>query len=417
MTSAALQHLKSLDSIRQRSQLVFNSPQHWQHFDYHPENLPACIDLIIQLINRDYQQKPIPMHSRWRHFDINDDLNDLVSGWKESLSLKEIVQNLLDLFVVSVLLDAGAGDKYRYNNIGRSEGLALASLDMFKSGLFSSCTSNKYQCDAKGLQTLTLEGLRLGMNVTDDNPLVGLQGRLELLVRLGKTIEKQAKYFGHNNPRIGNMLDYLLDNASINGQEYVVDIDVLWDVVVVGLNDVWPQTRTRFENESIGDVWPLQALSKITQNLQQKPSFLFKGTENLVCFHKLSQWLTYSLMEPLELFGLKFKGAEKMTGLAEYRNGGLFIDLKVLTPKHPSPTTPSYNVDDDLIIEWRCLTISLLDVVGKMVRERLGMSEQELPLVKVLEAGTWKAGREVAAKMRPEGKGPPIIINSDGTVF
>jgi hypothetical protein len=41
---------------------------------------------------------------------------------------------------------------------------------------------------------------------------------------------------------------------------------------------------------------------------------------------------------------------------------------------------------------------------------------QDLPLAKVLQGGTWAAGRQIAADRRPQGR-PPIQIISDGTVF
>ena len=42
--------------------------------------------------------------------------------------------------------------------------------------------------------------------------------------------------------------------------------------------------------------------------------------------HKLSQWLAYSLIEPLQRAGIAVTDIDGLTGLAEYRNGGLFID-------------------------------------------------------------------------------------------
>jgi hypothetical protein len=142
---------------------------------------------------------------------------------------------------------------------------------------------------------------------------------------------------------------------------------------------------------------------------------------NFISCHKLSQWLTYSLIEPLEMFGFVFSGLEKMTGLAEYRNGGLLIDMGVLSLKNPKE---AYQVYDQEIVEWRALTIALLDKIAQGVREKLGLCKQDLPLAKVLEAGsfrlilgTWKAGREIAAKKRPQTKGPPLQIISDGTLF
>lgn len=69
-----------------------------------------------------------------------------------NVSLQERTRRLLDLFVVSVLLDAGAGNVWKYTTkqnkrYGRSEGLAIGSLDMFEMGLFSSDTSDPYRVD------------------------------------------------------------------------------------------------------------------------------------------------------------------------------------------------------------------------------------------------------------------------------
>jgi hypothetical protein len=58
----------------------------------------------------------------------------------------------------------------------------------------------------------------------------------------------------------------------------------------------------------------------------------------------------------------------------------------------------------------------LLDVIAPMVRERLGVSAEAFPLARVLEGGTWAAGRRIAASLRADG-GSPIAVISDGTVF
>jgi hypothetical protein len=106
-----------------------------------------------------------------------------------------------------------------------------------------------------------------------------------------------------------------------------------------------------------------------------------------------------------------------LTGLPEYRNGGLFVDLGVLVPKHDDVRAKDHLPGDEIIVEWRALTVALLDRVAQGVRERLGKSPVELPLANILEGGTWAAGRAVAARLRPDGGGPPIRIRSDGTVF
>jgi hypothetical protein len=444
MSSDAVRHLKSLKSIRQRCGLLLTHPEFLQNFNVNLGAVDTVVDYIISQIARDYRSpSDIPMHSRWRHFQVSppslpmmDRVRILMDEWK-SLGMEETVKRLLDLFVISVLLDAGAGDRWsflpeerwqhpgnRTHRYTRSEALALASLELYCSGAAS---STGFGCDAQGLQNLDFDTFQRLLQVDDGNPMVGVQGRFNLLKSLGKVLESQP-YFQGKVCRPGNLLDWLLSNGTKLDEKIIVPMEVLWEVVIVGFNDVWPPGRTKFEGEALGDVWPCIAMKKIVESSIKKPDFIYPGTESFVCFHKLSQWLTYSLMEPLKLLNIEFRNSEAMTGLAEYRNGGLFMDCGVLQLKSNSQTEtreiPSFNVFDDVVVEWRALTVALLDMVGEKVRSRLGMSIEDLPLVKVLEAGkisfkpgTWKAGREMAAKLRPETKGPPINVISDGTVF
>ena len=132
--------------------------------------------------------------------------------------------------------------------------------------------------------------------------------------------------------------------------------------------------------------------------------------------HKLSQWLSYSLIEPLQRAGVSVADVDGLTGLAEYRNGGLFIDSGVLMLRNPDAARLPVTVDCELIVEWRALTIALLDVLLPLVRARLGVTTENFPLGALLEGGTWTVGRKLAAEKRPGG-GPPLTVVSDGTVF
>jgi Protein of unknown function (DUF1688) len=55
------------------------------------------------------------------------------------------------------------------------------------------------------------------------------------------------------------------------------------------------------------------------------------------------------------------------------------------------------------------------DRIASAIRTKLG--EPSLTLPQVLESATWKGGREIARIKRPTTGGPPIDIESDGTVF
>lgn len=80
------------------------------------------------------------------------------------------------------------------------------------------------------------------------------------------------------------------------------------------------------------------------------------------------------------------------------------------------PRERAFNVSDPAIVAWRSLTVALLDRIAPLVREQLGVTAAQFPLARVLEGGTWAAGREIARTKR-SGGGPPLLIHSDGTVF
>ena len=169
----------------------------------------------MAIIKRDFEGNygSIPPHGRWQHFEVGGRprVTQLLQSWPSSVDAQERTRRLVDLFLVSVLLDAGAGTKWSYKSkengqiYKRSEGLAVASLEMFKTGVFSSDETQPYQVDAKGLSRMTVESLAKGMQVSEDtNPMSGLEGRAGLLMRLSQALENQ-KTFGKDG-RPGNMI-------------------------------------------------------------------------------------------------------------------------------------------------------------------------------------------------------------------
>jgi hypothetical protein len=135
-----------------------------------------------------------------------------------------------------------------------------------------------------------------------------------------------------------------------------------------------------------------------------------------VPFHKLAQWLVYSLVEPFEAAGVHIEDLDSLTALPEYRNGGLLLDAGVIVPRDAGYATRSYRPASEWVVEWRALTVALIDELAPLVRERLDVDAERLPLARLLEGGTWFAGREIAAERRPDGV-PPVLVDSDGTLF
>lgn len=214
-------------------------------------------------------------------------------------------------------------------------------------------------------------------------------------------------------------IDYMLESRTELG---FLDFDVLWSVLQTLLLPSWPKDRTHVAGVPIGDSWPLEVLARVNANQKTE-----HGTENIQPFHKLTQWLAYSLTIPfIRILGLEWKNLEHATALPEYRNGGIFVDLGVLVLKDETlkeglesskEKLPSFGASSDPIVEWRSLTVSLSDVLLKLLNERFASQNVRLSLPQMLEAGTWKGGRELAAKLRPETKSSPILIQGDGTLF
>jgi len=379
-------------------------------------------------VTRDrYPWNPIPYHSRWRHFEAGGARRlEALDEQLGTLDAAERARAHIDLALVSVLLDAGAGPDWHYVEAAtglrftRSEGLGVASFHAFTSGLFSSKPNRPLQVDAAGLRALVTDRLGDAFQVSSVNRLIGLPGRALLLRRLGEAMSEQPEVFGEDG-RPGGIFDALVGpygpavppTAEIQAHEIL-------SLLLDSLSGIWPASNSidslaadgsdgagRIGSGdralALGDCWRHRAVDG--------PGL----TQGWMPFHKLSQWLTYSLIEPFEWAGVKVRHLDALTALPEYRNGGLLIDSGLIVPRDPAFLERTWKVGDEFIVEWRALTVALMDELAPRVRKVLGRSEEELPLARVLEGGTWAAGRVLAQRLR-DGT-PPLRIESDGTVF
>lgn len=388
-------------AVRMRAQemLVLGLANKLTAFTVAMDQLPVTADIVVETIRQNYPDLRIPFHARWRHFCFAG--RDL---WAETAASiddpAEKARAAFDLAIVSVLLDAGAGMAWRYRDpvlggvSARSEGLALASFRMFEAGAFSARAGQPLRADSARLTLLTAQDIAAGFQVSEENPLVGVEGRAGLLNALGRAVA------GLPGARPGGLYDRLAAEAA-GGP---LPAPAILAAVLAHLGPIWP-SRIVQAGVPLGDTW-------------RHP--LIRGddpeTAGLVPFHKLSQWLSYSLIEPLEVAGIPVTQIDGLTGLPEYRNGGLFYDTGVIALRDPAMAGAPNTVDSPLVVEWRALTVALLDAIAPLVRDRLGLSAEAFPLARVLEGGTWAAGRRLAAARRADG-GSPIRVVSDGTVF
>ncbi|WP_081463522.1 URC4/urg3 family protein [Hylemonella gracilis] len=419
--------LRGTDAVRARAHALLARARRGESawFTVHDDALTQTAALVAEVTRERYPDLKIPYHSRWRHFEAGG-VNR--AAWLNALlgaaPPAEKARTQIDLALVSVLLDAGAGPDWSYQEAGggpggqpaiyaRSEGLGVASFHAFMAGLFSSDHDHPLQADAVGLQRVTAETLGAAFQVSERNPLVGLEGRAALLRRLGEVMAANPAVFGPSNPagatgstaasaRPGGLFDFLVGRNPGELAQQVQAHEIL-GALLAHLSPIWP-AQNRIGDMALGDCW-------------RHPGVHGPGhSHGWMPFHKLSQWLTYSLLEPFEWAGVTVTGLDALTGLPEYRNGGLLLDAGVLRPRASVPPARSWEAGDEFIVEWRALTVALLDELAPRVRDVLGLTAAQMPLACVLEGGTWAAGRVLARRLR-EGGAPPLNIVSDGTVF
>ena len=403
--AADLAKLLNAAAVRKRCALVHDwvAADRSQHFTLDKRLLAEVAVYVANVTRAAYPDLNIPPHSRWRHFSAGGrDRWASMAQKFDGATANDRACAAIDLTTVSVLLDAGAGDQWRYREqatggtFARSEGLAIASIDMFAAGIFSSDPARPLQADAAALKTIDAAKLAQRFQVDADNPLIGLDQRAALLRRLGHALEARPVLFGPKG-RPGHLADHF---TQLHRDGHAPAHEVL-STLLQSLSTIWPSGLI-VNGVSIGDAGRHPAVRT------------GDSTDGIVPFHKLSQWLTYSLIEPLAMAGLTVVDLDGLTALPEYRNGGLLVDLGVICPRQPIETPQQFS--SELVVEWRALTVTLMDELLGLVRQRLGLGFA-FTLPHLLQGGTWTAGRKIAHERRPSSGGSPIPLAADGTVF
>lgn len=414
----AVRTLRSTATVRERCANIARAVDEGRsaHFSLDRSRLPAVAERVASITRERYPSLQIPYHSRWRHFEAGGvDRKAELDACLRERSTAAAARSRVDLTLVSVLLDAGAGPDWRFEESSsgvftRSEGLAVATFRAFMAGRFSSDPGDPYRVDAAALLRIDAKALGEVFQASDSNPLVGLEGRAALLRRLGEALRAQPELFTATG-QPGHLFDALTYHAhapklrhhrpaAASQRHHHIKASRILGGLLDAFSSIWPSGQAMGE-VPLGDVWP-------------HPLAGGQGASSgWVPFHKLSQWLTYSLLEPFEWAGVTVTDLDELTALPEYRNGGLLLDSGVIVPRDAGFASRRFVPSDEWVVEWRALTVALIDELAPLVRESLVRAD--LPLACILEGGTWAAGRALAQERR--GGAPPVRIDSDGTVF
>ena len=198
--------------------------------------------------------------------------------------------------------------------------------------------------------------------VDDGNPLVGLDGRAGLLRRLADALRAHPEVFGADG-RPGRLFD-ALTHGSDGGIGTSVAAPDLLRALLDAFSPIWPSGQAIEVDGAtwpLGDAWRHPAAGAAAGD----------AGAGWLPFHKLSQWLTYSLVEPFEWAGVHVTRLDDathgLTGLPEYRNGGLLLDAGLVVPRASDWASNSVTPADPWVIEWRALTVALLDELAPLV--------------------------------------------------
>ncbi len=394
----------SVQAVRSRcadvTRLVYDGKS--QYFYIDDQSLEKCASLVADECRANYPSLKIPVHSRWRHFQI-----DKINLWEHyvrrhrlnSLSVTERAKTAIDLVFVSVLIDAGVDSQWRFSDsasgtdLDRSEGLAAASIKLFFEYLGSKSDTG-FELSLDRLSQLGESEFAECFQISGDNPLTGMQGRLEILHNLGTVLRKSTKL-----TRPGDLMSIM----AMHSPDGKISLAGMLQLILKEFNSVWPNGLL-VNGMNIGD-------AGIHSLLDGK-----NDIDKVVPFHKLSQWLCYSLIEPLQQANFRIIDQNALTGLPEYRNGGLLLDTGVILPKNNDLLKMTLDLRSEAVVEWRALTVSLIDSLADRVRAILGRNKDQLSLGGILQGGTWSAGRKIAGQFRSD-LSPPLKLKIDGTVF
>jgi GTP cyclohydrolase II len=415
--------LYSLQNIYENSEKIFmkiingNS----KYFIFNKNNYELLESKIEKELNENYKKnKKFINHSRLNHFEYNKKdyfkiLHD--ENWKTDKIEK--LRRSTELIIISCLLDAGAGDNWKYYSIKtnefhkRSEGLGLCTLQMYEDGLFSSDPANPYMVNAYGLKNLSLQKFMNYFQINDNNDLIGITNRYSIIKKLSLILESNTDYYGYESPRLGNIVDFI--NLNYNITESGIKDHLIYDILVKSLKHIWEN-----ENSFVklpGDIW-IHPDFKDPSNMYADHFF----------FNKILQWINFSVIDYYEKFtNIEIIQTDILLPLSEYRNGGLLIDENIISlknslnpkcdcdcciPTQNNTLDKKLKANSPIIIEWRAITINLL----KKLFIKIKPIFKNLTISQFLENGSWIAGRKIAYKKRDSGN-PPLNILLDGVYF
>lgn len=408
---AAAATLRTTPTVRERcAQLLARARaggSAW--FEIREEAAVTTVNEVVTAARARYPRRPIPIRSLWRHLeaggaDPRGDVHRLMAGQPGTAW----TQARIDLAVVSWLLALPGAPDWTYTEpssgrvLAGEAALAVATLHAFHAGLFSSDPERPLQADALGLRAVVTDRLAQALQVHDAPRRSELSRRVIRLRRLGELMAQQPEVFGAQG-RPSGVFDLIITPYG-HGVPHTADVDAhdILSQLLTCLSGLWP-SGSQIGGVPLGDCWP-------------HPAVQADGpTNGWVPFHTTLQDLTSSLLEPFLWGGAQVHGINSLTAPADRCHATLLLDTGLLRLREPHSTGVEWSTRDEIVVEWRALTLALMDEIAPRVCASLKQSVTQLPMGCILQAGTVAAGQALTQRLR--GGQPVLKVAADTDFF
>lgn len=386
----AASHLRTTPEVRTRCARLLagvrTTGSRW--FEIDDKALQVAARDLASVLQRQFPRLHVPLHSVWRLFG-QDGVDR--QGHLEQLLLTQPPTHRtharLDLAAVVVLLCTAADDCEPYtepatgHRFAGATGRAVATLHAFTAGLFSSDPQRPFQADARGLRGIVTDRLAAALQVHDRAGLRELGRRAILLRRLGELLSEQPEVFGEEG-RPAGIFDIIVSPYG-HGVAHTADVDAhdILSQLLTTLSGLWPGGG-EIGGTLLGDCW--------RHRLAQGDGL----SEGWVPLHATLQALARSFLEPFLRAGVQVRGIGGLTATADRHVCQWVLDTGALRLRDPQAAGARWTCADEIVVEWRALSLALLEEIASRVRELLTRDEQGLPMGCILEGVAYAAGTD-----------------------
>jgi len=406
--SAALS-LLTAEAVRVRAQVLLEKARAGalEYTSVDLSKLGPAADRAISAAEKSFPDGQFPPYSIWRNLEAGGvDRWGMLAGARGFSGPEEMARSAFDLAIITALLGDLDAENWTYDEIvtGQSydgrDGLAVAALNLFAAGAFSAEPGDPMRVDAHALIRLVPEELSADLTASDGKPLPDGEHRFRRLVKLGEAIGLRPDLFSDGKITRPGLL---FDRLTAAGNDSAVQMHAVLDKIQDGLGPIWPDAN-KIGDVALGDTEVHPALASGDE------------TSMFLPLHAVSQFLAFSLIEPLAWAGYGCDGFDRLAGIADRTQCAFMLDGGLISISDEALFAEPVLSEHVAVAELRGLTVALLDTLVREIRNRLEVGQEELPLVCLMEAGTKGAGLEIALEKRGNFAFPLRIL-SDSTVF